>query len=351
MDPHSPLDQFNPNDPGNPEGNIFGLPFDVDTANLVILPIPWDVTVSYSKGTAKGPKAIYDASFQVDLFDPLMDNAWKLGIAMEEIDLEIWKKSKLLRKEAEAYLDLFLSGENTDQNKSMAKIQQAINDGCLWLQKEVKKKALSHLNKGKMVALIGGDHSTPLGLISALSEKYPTFGILQIDAHADLRNAYEGFTYSHASIMYNAIQIPAVSTLTQVGIRDYCQEEVDLISQNSNIHTFYDKDMKHQQYKGKTWEDIGNEIIATLPQNVYVSFDIDGLDPKYCPNTGTPVPGGFEFEQTLFLLEQMVQNGKIIIGFDINEVAPGKKDEWDANVGARLLYRMSNLMMLSQMKK
>ncbi|MFZ1702776.1 MAG: agmatinase family protein [Saprospiraceae bacterium] len=348
MESNQQLDNFNPNDPGSPDSNIFGLPFDSSTANLVIIPVPWDVTVSYSKGTAKGPKAIFDASFQVDLYDPLIKDAWRLGIAMDDIDLNIWKKSKTLRKEVEIYLDFLLSGKDPNKSKSMSTILETINKGCSWLHKEVEKKALHYLNKGKSVALIGGDHSTPLGLMKALSKKYENFGILQIDAHADLRNAYEGFTYSHASIMYNALQIPSIKQLVQIGVRDYCEEEVNLIQNDARIHTFYDKSIKHQQYKGSSWEEICREIITKLPQHVYISFDIDGLDPKYCPNTGTPVPGGLEFEQTLFLFEELVKSGKKIIGFDINEVAPSKKDEWDANVGARLLYRMANIMFLSQ---
>jgi agmatinase len=169
---------------------------------------------------------------------------------------------------------------------------------------------------------------------------------LQIDAHADLRVAYEGFEFSHASIMYNALKVPQVSTLTQVGIRDYCEDEKQLIDVDKRIHTFFDDAIKHQQYEGKTWKDICKQIIKTLPDKIYLSIDIDGLDPKLCPNTGTPVPGGFEFEQVIYLLHEVVKSGKQIIGFDINEIAPGK-DEWDANVGARLLYRVSNLCLLS----
>lgn len=339
------IDSFDPNSPGNPDANIYGLPLDTTTANLIIIPIPWDVTVSYAAGAAKGPKAVFDASFQVDLYDSYVEDAWKLGIAMDDIDLKIWKRSKLLRKSAEEYIDLLLSGKDVRKNKPMQKLLNSINEGSEWLNKQVRKKALSYFKKNKSVVLLGGDHSTPLGLIQALSDKNLQFGILQIDAHADLREAYEGFVYSHASIMYNALQVPGVSKLVQVGIRDFCQEEMDLIKSDKRIVTYFDKDLKHRQYKGESWNDMASEIITHLPDHVYVSFDIDGLDPKYCPNTGTPVPGGFEFEQVLFLLEKLVESGKKIISFDLNEVSPGKNDEWDANVGARLLYRMCNIML------
>jgi agmatinase len=212
----------------------------------------------------------------------------------------------------------------------------------------VKQRCLHWMNQGKMVALLGGDHSTPFGFMQALAEKYPAFGILQIDAHADLRNAYEGFTYSHASIMHNALGLSQVSKLVQVGIRDYCEEEVNVMrEQKDRVVTFFDRDIKQEQYNGKTWAQQAEHIVSQLPENVYISFDIDGLDQKLCPNTGTPVAGGFEFEQAAYLIHTVVKSGKKIIGLDLNEVAPGEHDEWDANVGARMLLRMCNCMALS----
>jgi agmatinase len=202
------------------------------------------------------------------------------------------------------------------------------------------------MDQNKIVALLGGDHSTPLGLMQALAEKHSSFGILHIDAHADLREAYEGFEYSHASIMFNAIKIPQITHLVQVGIRDYCEAELRLIKSDNRISAFFDRDIKHRQFEGTTWASICDQIIDVLPKKVYLSFDIDGLDPKLCPNTGTPVPGGLELEQSIYLVEKLVYSGRTIIGFDLNEVAPGK-DEWDANVGARLLYRLANMCLVS----
>ncbi|MBA4077191.1 MAG: agmatinase, partial [Cyanobacteria bacterium PR.023] len=174
--------------------------------------------------------------------------------------------------------------------------------------------------------------------------RHDSFGILHIDAHADLRDAYEGFTYSHASIMFNAIKEPTLTKLVQVGIRDYCEMESDLVaSSDGRIVSFYDRDIKTKMFEGMSWMHICQEIVSQLPDEVYVSFDIDGLDPKLCPNTGTPVPGGLEYEQALYLVRMVAESGRVIIGFDVNEVAPGDEDEWDANVGARLLYRLANL--------
>jgi len=338
------IKQFDPNGIGDMANNIFGLPFKSDEAEVIIIPVPWEVTVSYSAGTANGPKAVYDASFQVDLYDAEIKNAWHKGIFMETISAKIQKQSNELRKKAEKYISLLETGKSYSSNKEMAAIRKEINLACEKLNAWVKEKSLLYLNQNKTVALLGGDHSTPLGLIQAIAEKNKNFGILHIDAHADLRDAYEGFEFSHASIMFNALKIKQVSKLVSVGIRDYCEAEATLISNsNGRIKTYFDRTLKNRAYKGDSWKSICIEIVNNLPEKIYLSFDIDGLDPKLCPNTGTPVAGGFEFEQALFLIETVIASGKKIIAFDINEVSPGK-DEWDANVGARLLYRIANLV-------
>jgi len=227
-----------------------------------------------------------------------------------------------------------------------------VNHGTLMLRDWVYEMTRNLLKEGKLVGLVGGDHSTPLGLIKALGEVHPDFGILQIDAHADLREAYEGFTYSHASIMYNVLkEVPQMSRLVQVGIRDYCDEELELINNNQErISTFFDSNIKERMYEGEHWKAICNDIIKALPDKVYISFDIDGLDPKLCPDTGTPVPGGFEMDQIFYLFKQLHLSGKTIIGFDLNEVSCGEHttDGIDAIVGARVLYKMCNFLTASK---
>ena len=196
--------------------------------------------------------------------------------------------------------------------------------------------------------MLGGDHSVPLGFFKAQAEKHGDFGILQIDAHCDLRDSYEGFKYSHASIMYNALhEIPSLKKLVQVGIRDYSDGELEIIQNNKErIVTFFDRDIKDRLFEGDTWKNVVDDIIQTLPPKVHLSFDIDGLDPKLCPNTGTPVAGGFEVEQINYLLRKLIQSGRQLIGFDLNEVGVGEND-WDANVGARVLYKLCNLLIKS----
>ena len=335
------FDQYNPSAVGV-LGSIFGLPFDEHSAQVVLLPIPWDVTVSYQSGAASGPAAILESSVQLDLEIPLQEAPWKKGIWMAPIDAAVQAKSESLRQLVQPYLAALENGQsflNTNQ------VLDEVNEACLALSDQLEARSNQYIAENKFVGLIGGDHGTPLGLLKSLAAKHQDFGILQIDAHMDLRAAYEGFSHSHASIMHNACAIPQVSKIVQVGIRDYCEEEVDFAAANSHIvSTFYDELMKADQYCGKLWSTICDEIISKLPAKVYVSFDIDGLSPEYCSGTGTPVPGGLSFDQAIFLLEKLRISDKEVIGFDLSEVAPKSDDHgWNGNVGARVLYRLCNL--------
>jgi agmatinase len=227
----------------------------------------------------------------------------------------------------------------------MCKSLREINAGSLFLNDWVYDQTKELLGQDKIVGLIGGDHSTPLGYFKAIAEKHGDFGILQIDAHCDLRQSYEDFVYSHASVMYNALrEIPELKKLVQVGIRDYSEDELTLIKESEGrIITFFDKDIKEREFEGETWKTIVNEIVEKLPEKVFISFDVDGLDPKLCPSTGTPVAGGFEAEQINYLFKKVADSGRELIGFDLNEVGVGENG-LDANVAARLLFKLCNLM-------
>ena len=342
------LSNFDPNSVGLKSNNIFGLPFKEANAELVILPVPWEVTISYRDGTSRGPENIFDASMQVDLYDADVPGGWKKGFYMLPIDKNIRKKSDYLRQCAELIISHLIDGGVVSDNEQLTEKLEEVNEGGVLLYNWVHEMTKNLLKQGKKVGLVGGDHSTPLGFIKALSEVHGDFGILQIDAHADLRNAYEGFTYSHASIMYNVMtEIPEVKKLVQVGIRDYCDEEMEMIEANSErITTYYDQQIKERLYEGDTWKKVCEEIVSKLPQKVYISFDIDGLDPKLCPNTGTPVPGGFELEEVFYLFKVLKNSGRQLIGFDLNEVSTGQHgiDEIDSIVGARALYKLCNFM-------
>lgn len=334
------MTDFNPNDVGVANGNIFGLPYTADESELIIIPVPTDITCSFNKGTAKAPQRIVEASLQVDLFDINLDKAWENKVYMLPVNKKEAKQHRKVGKIASEIITKLEQGEALTEEDN--EILSSVNAYCEEINKQVKETATYYLKQGKKVAVLGGDHNSPLGLIQALAEKYDDFGILQIDAHADLRIAYEGFEFSHASIAHNALQLKQVSKLVQVGIRDVCQDEKDYITNSNNrITTFFDWDIKAQQFNGKTWDSICEDIISALPQNVYISYDIDALDPKLCPNTGTPVPGGFEFEQINYLINKLVGSKKHLVGFDLNEVG---NHDWDANVGARVLFKLCNFI-------
>lgn len=336
------LQNFDPSGIGIDNGNLLGLPFDYESANIIVFGIPWEVTVSYQSGTADGPKAVLEASRQLDLYDFDNPEGWKQGIFMFEIPSHIQQKNEVLRQDAARIIEHMAQGGRVEDDKDLVQVLQTINQESQAVNQWLFAHAQAAMNQGKKVAAIGGDHSVPLGYMQALAERYPDFGILHIDAHSDLRNAYEGFQFSHASIMFNALQLPQISKLVQVGIRDISLDEVNLIQQSGGrVSAYYDPMLKQKLYAGVPWLELCKQIVAELPQHVYISFDVDGLDPKLCPNTGTPVPGGLELEQTFCLFREVVHSGRQIIGFDVCEVG---NSEWDGNVGARAVYKLCNLM-------
>jgi agmatinase len=344
----SNLADFDPNGASNPNNNIFGIPVTEEEARLVILPVPWEVTVSFTAGTARSAEHVFKASMQVDIFDADYPEVWRQGFYMRPTDKKILLKSDYLRKEAELYIDFISRGEDVEKNSFMSKSLREINEGGTYLNNWVYEQTKQLLSRGKLVALLGGDHSTPLGYFRAIAERHESFGILQIDAHCDLRQGYQKFVYSHASVMHNALsEIPQISKLVQVGIRDYSPDEWQYIrDSNGRIITFFDKDIKERQFEGHTWKQVCDDIIGELPDKVFLSFDIDGLDPKQCPNTGTPVHGGFEMEQIVYLLKRIANSGKTLIGFDLVEIGVAENG-WDANVGARLLFKLCNILTAS----
>ncbi len=338
--------EFNPNENGLYESGLFGLPFTPDESELVILPVPWEATVSYGLGAAMGPEAILNASKQLDLYDPAHPQAWEEGVAMLPISYDIMEKSTQIRQHTEEYLKKYQAGD-VDES-----LKLEINGACKWLKDEVKRQTLEELKEGRMVGLVGGEHSVSLGYFEALADTFGEFGILQIDAHADLRDAYEGLEFSHASIFFNVLKDERVTKLVQAGIRDMSESEFEIqLTHRDRIKVFSDSEIKKNIFKGKSFEKIVDDIVDALPEQVCISFDIDGLDPSLCPHTGTPVPGGFSFPEISYLLEKLLKSGKKIIGFDLVEVAPGPEGEWDGNVGARVLYKLCMVALESMNKE
>jgi agmatinase len=333
---------FDPNAAAGPDSGVFGLPFTPEQSEVVLLPIPFEATTSYGGGTADGPAAILAASRQVDLFDVETGRPYERGIAM----LEPLPELRALNDEARALAEPILAAGGAGDDPSLLEALAGVNARCARMNELVHQEACRWLDQGKRVVGVGGDHSTVYGLIRAYAERNPGMGVLHVDAHADLREAYEGFIWSHASIFHNVMtRLPGVAKLVQVGIRDLGEAEHRFAQDSGGrIVTHYDARIRARMFDGQTWGAMCREIVAALPSSVYVSFDIDGLDPTLCPHTGTPVPGGLSFSEATALVGEVVRSGRTIIGLDLNEVAPGPDSEWDGNVGARLLYKMIGWM-------
>lgn len=331
------------------DDGIFGLPYNEKESTVIYLPVPWDVTTSYGNGTHKGPKAMLSASAQIDFFDLDYIDAFKTGLFMTKENSNIKKLNKEGRKLAEKIIEA--SENEIKKSKALQKTLAKVNEYSDKLNDYVYKETKRVLKMNKMSVLVGGDHSTPFGAIKAYAEKYEGMGILHFDAHSDTRNAYMGFNHSHASIMHNVMtKISGVSKLVQVGIRDFCQEEYEFIESHKKIKTFFDAKLAERKMKGENFQSIAREIVSHLPKTVYLSFDIDGLEPRFCPSTGTPVPGGLDYYELVSIVKEIVDSGRTIVGFDLVEVAPSgvKGDEWDANVGMRLLYKLTSAALASQ---
>lgn len=313
---------------GNPpEDNwgLFGYDYPVSKASLVLLPVPWEPTASYGKGTKNTPNNIIPVSHQLDLFDLTYGNTFEKGISL----------CKSLKEDIEIFSEL--AEKAIDDKQAVNKLSDKVNE-CVY------QKAISYLEKGQTLGVLGGDHSSPYGLIKALSDtRKSPFGILHIDAHHDLRKAYEGFTHSHASIMYNVLEnCENVSKLCSIGIRDFSEGEFDY-AKSKNVETYYWESIYEKLSLGESFDKICDQILNTLPNDIYISMDIDGLQSHYCPSTGTPVPGGFTYDQIVYLFKKITSSGKNVIGFDLCEVGAPEDNDWDLNVGARILYKLCSV--------
>lgn len=336
------MQTFDPNAASVPGSGIFGLPAVEAESQVILVPAPFAATVSYGGGAERGPEAILEASRQVDLYDLQFGRVYERGIHLQAPAPELVALHDDARTRAVA---IIARGGAEPGHPDIAAVDRA---GAR-VNTLVRDAVAAILARGAIPGVIGGDHAVPFGAISACAAAHPGLGILHVDAHADLRVAYEGFRWSHASIMDNVLrEIPQVSRLVQVGIRDFCEQEFDSIrSSSGRIVTHFDLEWQRRRHLGETFDLLAREAIDALPRDVYVSFDIDGLDPALCPNTGTPVPGGLQFGEAVHLLVTLAQSGRRIVGFDLVEVAPGD-DEWDANVAARLLYKLCGAALLGR---
>ena len=317
---------------------IFGQTSSYEESKVALLGVPWEVTTSYLSGTVHGPQWIQKASSQLDFFDPkFQSNPSQQGIYLQHLKFPQQDHLRLL---ASQFIE-----SNKKQSPTNLK---TVNTGCHQMVEIVQQHIKKILDDKKICGLIGGDHSVSEGALLEIGKKYKgDFGLLHFDAHADMRKAYQDFTHSHASVMYNVLQqLHPPKALVQVGIRDLCEEEFKRISENNHVHCFFDYEIKRRLFEGENWKAITQDIVQKLPSLVYVSLDVDVLTWSYAPHTGCPVPGGLTYDQIIFLLEEVKSQNKKIIGFDVVEVAKPSvlcSGEWDGNVGARLVYKLCGL--------
>jgi agmatinase len=265
----------------------------LESAAYVLLSVPYDGTSTFVKGADKGPQAILDASDSLELYDIQYDiDASKAGVYTDHYDYDLSTPEAMVQS--------------------------------------VYGRVSHFLDMGKRVAMVGGEHSVSVGAIRAMSERYPDLTVLQIDAHADLRDEYHGSPYNHACVMRRAQEYARV---VQVGIRNVCEEEqCNIVPEN----IFY----AHNIVGCTGWED---EVVARLTDNVYISFDLDGLDPSILPATGTPLPGGLQWYPTLNLLEKVFRNRRVV-GFDVVELCPQEGNVVSDVLAASLVYKMMGMM-------
>lgn len=265
----------------------------LESAAYVLLSVPYDGTSTFVKGADKGPQAILNASDSLELYDIQYDiDASKAGVYTDHHDYDLSTPEAMV--------------------------------------KSVYGRVSHFLDMGKRVAMVGGEHSVSVGAIRAMSERFPDLTVLQIDAHADLRDEYHGSPYNHACVMRRAQECARV---VQVGIRSVCEEEqCNIVPEN----IFY----AHNIVGRTGWED---EVVERLTGNVYISFDLDGLDPSILPATGTPLPGGLQWYPTLNLLEKVFR-ARRVVGFDVVELCPQEGNVVSDVLAASLVYKMMGMM-------
>lgn len=336
-------DSYNPNLTAQANGNFIGLPHSYEEAYYILIPMPWDVTTSSRPGTSNGPRNILDCSLQLDLADPHNINVWKNGFHWYPWRHEFMDKNDVLREEARKIQDLYESGRSLDSDSQQS--LYAINSASQSIHGSMRKIIRSIRSDRKFPICVGGDHSCALGSLQAAHDNFPGMGILHFDAHLDLRKAYEGFEYSHASVFYNLLRDVPDIPIVSVGIRDYCEEEWNRVNRNPMHSVCYSQEIHLAHFRSESLRKLFMLYIDLLPTEIYVSLDVDVLEPHLCPNTGTPVPGGLQYYELMNIINLAIERGKRIVGFDICET--GGTGYIDGYTSAKLIYDISSAIQTS----
>jgi agmatinase len=274
---------------------------DYSTARVVITPVPFDGTTCYRPGTREGPQAIIAASRNLELYDAeLRRSPYTVGI-------HTLRPVEIINGDAEAMVN------------------------------RTEQVAGHLLDAGKFVVTLGGDHLTSIGVIRAFARRHAGMSVLQLDAHADLRDDYEGVRYSAATIMRRTLEV--CPRTAQVGIRSLSEPEARLVAE-CKLPLWLASDIHAQTLRGRRdWID---EVVGALSDEVYVTFDIDVFDPSLVPGTGTPEPGGLGWYDAIELLTEVARR-KRIIGCDVVELSPLLEDHVSPVVAAKLVYKLIGL--------
>lgn len=329
---------YNPNTNALDNGQFAAINSCNLTSDLVLFPTPWEATVSYREGTIKAPELIRFASLQLDLFDKQYQNIDVEGRVYW--DQSLYSEIHQLAMHTRGLVQSKIESDCNLEYEASCVLRDKINNNFIKFNEMIYTQSLNAINAGKIVGLVGGDHSIPFGQIKAIGEVYPSFGILHVDAHHDLRPYFQGFKYSHGSIFHNVLgSVKSLDSLVQIGIRDYCKKEYLYAKHHHKVTTFYDADISEQMFNGLgDWGKIVDNIINRLPQHVYISLDMDGLTIENTLSTGTPVPGGLSYAQVRYLINR-ISSSRTIIGFDVVECGPC---EIDAIVAMRLIFQLCN---------
>ncbi len=325
---------FHPDDNGVGAHGIFGLPYTLDDARLVVALAPWEVTVTGRRGTAHAPQHIINASADIDLYFHPHGTPWQAGVAAEPFPEKDYETNLRLRTIVE---EIYLQIREGADPSTIDTTRWVDEENTRYLRR-LEERIARYIERGQTVGLVGGEHTVALAGMRAALQRYPQLGILQVDAHADLRPHYLGLRTSHASVFRRLLEDFPQTPLVQVGLRDVSVGEKQFIDQHPHIHAHFAADL----YRSSP--DRLLQTIDPLPQHVYISFDIDGLDLQYCPHTGTPVPGGLSFQEAFEIISRLVQSGRTIVGFDLCEVGEAPLD---VRVGVFALFHLVNYTLLS----
>ncbi|MBP7146147.1 MAG: arginase family protein [Acidobacteria bacterium] len=327
--PPRPPRAIDPGAPAESDDALFGFPIPPAEARCVAVPVPYEATVSSRGGTLDGPRAVIAASGQVDFFDPLAGEPWRHGLSSLAESAAIRELAGRARADADA--------ARRGDTAAAARVDDAGREIWDWLDDAVTRLFAS----GRVPIVLGGEHAISLGALRAAARRHPGLGVLHVDAHADLRGGYEGWATSHASVMRRALELDGLAVLVQVGLRDLGREEHEAAQAAGPRCAWYpDATIAERVLGGESWLSIAREVVARLPATVWISFDVDGLDPSLCPGTGTPVPGGLGWREATLLLAALARSGRTVVGADLVEVGAGW---WDGFVAAKLLYLLAGV--------